>query len=394
MLLTIVRNSRGVCCKTLSLNEAGELKKTSAAEISKGTARRVTVDDLAGFVELRGQLTSCDAVCYGVFDGKPVRQLRIKSNPAVDRGEAVARTRDHFKFPSPAVLFIDCDMTTRDALELDGIIASVWPDWANTARVWEASSGSFIYTAEGKPSSLVLGWHAYTVVDNGAVIPDLTDWLHRKLWAAGHGRIGVSTAGSLLERGLIDVSVAQPERLDFTAPARLLDGLVRRAPEPLQLPGKPIADTALPLDDGKRAHTALVKAAKAKLKPEADKARSTRKSELVEADVAAGSERVKSERRWTLALEDRVLADDFELILCGGEKVTVGEVLKNPDKYEAERCHDPLVPDYRNDDRIAVIYPSRGLVYSHAHGGLSYYLGEPINMAVKRAKEWFDETEA
>ncbi len=251
---TVIKNSRGLCCKTLSVNAAGKLEKSSAAQIAKGVARRVSVESLAGFIELRGSLSRYEALCYGVFDGPAVQPLRLKSNPAVEQGEAIARTRDHFRFPDPAILFIDCDGSDRNALELDAIIGSVWSEWLEVERVWEASSGSFICTADGEQLTSGSGWHAYALVDRGAVIPELVHWLHRLLWKAGYGHIEIAkNSCALLERGLIDVTSAQPERLDFVAPAQLLDGLTRRAPEPLQLPGRPVLETiGLALDEGNR----------------------------------------------------------------------------------------------------------------------------------------------
>jgi len=69
----------------------------------------------------------------------------------------------------------------------------------------------------------------------------LVTYLHKALWASGHGRIAISKAGTLLERSLIDVTSAQPERLDYVAKSRLGPDIEGRAPEPLLLPGKPFA---------------------------------------------------------------------------------------------------------------------------------------------------------
>jgi hypothetical protein len=383
-VLTIIRNARGPCRKTLFLNEAGKLDKIARATIASGTARRVSVESMAELAELRASLSSSEVLAYGTFEGKAIQPLRLKSDPAVEFGKAIARSKSFFAFPDPAILFLDCDATQLTALEIDAILGSILPGWLTTERLYDASSGSFIFSAEGKSLSSGTGWHIYAAVSPGVLIPELVGWLHRKLWQAGHGHIEVSKPGSLLERGLIDVTCCQPERLDFTAPAKLLDRLTRRAPAPLRLEGHPILPVdALPLGEGKQAHTALVRAAKGKLKPEADATRKRTIGAAVEADIAAGVERSQAERRWNLAYEDRVLTNEFVIELEDRETVTVSQILANPDKFEGERCCDPIEPDYRGDSRVAIIYPSRGLIWSHAHGGVSYFLGEPQKLSVK-----------
>ena len=94
------------------------------------------------------------------------------------------------------------------------------------------------------------------------------------------------------------------------------------------------------------------------------------------------------------------LTGDFEVILDDGEKVTVAELLRNRDKYHERECHDPLEPDYRNDDRIGFIvlkddkgrdHP-RPIIYSHAHGEIKYSLlkrqaGYDVKAALKSLPE-------
>ena len=64
------------------------------------------------------------------------------------------------------------------------------------------------------------------------------------------------------------------------------------------------------------------------------------------------------------------LYEDFVLLTDIGP-ATVGDVLKNPDRYKY--CRDPYEPDYGNgNNRIARIYGDK--IYSFAHGGITYFL--------------------
>ncbi len=158
------------------------------------------------------------------------------------------------------------------------------------------------------------------------------------------------------------------------------------------LPGdKVMSLTAAPMDQWKKTYGKLVAKSKALLRPQADAVRQRVIGEAVEADVANGVTRECAERRWSLAYEDRVLRDDFELVLDDGSRVTVAEVLDNGEKFEGERCCDPIEPEYSGDSRVAVLYPSRGLVWSHAHGGISYFLGEPATVNNGETVWWMED---
>ena len=77
------------------------------------------------------------------------------------------------------------------------------------------------------------------------------------------------------------------------------------------------------------------------------------------------------------AAEHNILTPPFVLITEDCKKVTVGEVLADPEKYNEMRCADPLEPSYGGDDtRIAYVELSSGkpFIYSHAHGGMLYRL--------------------
>lgn len=387
---TIIQNRKGEARKTLSLDKDSKLIKRSAAQIYNGTARRCSVENLAEFQTLLSRAQPDEAFAYGICaqaqnsTGQPVPSIiAVKDSDAVRSGKAIARTREFFEFPSPAIFFLDYDEGKRGHAEVDSILADAWPAWGRTERLWVPSSSSGIYElSTGRELAEGGGWHAYLLVDDGARIPALTEFLYKQLWAKGFGYIAFSAAGSMLERTLIDASVSQPERLDFIAPAKLEGDLERRAPRPVLLPGAPMAMIGkLPLVRG---HRKRVEAAKAAAQPESTKRQQGYKAKRVAADAEHGTPPEAAERRWQLAMEDRILEPDFELKLTDGRTVTVQDVLDNPADFDCVRCADPLEPDYRDDERIAIIYPFSARIYSHAHGGITYYLDV---LVVERPKD-------
>jgi len=61
--------------------------------------------------------------------------------------------------------------------------------------------------------------------------------------------------------------------------------------------------------------------------------------------------------------------------LDSGERVAVGEILRDPKKYHEQCCRDPHEPDY-GDSKIAKIYVDQKepIIRSYAHGGINYRL--------------------
>ena len=334
------------------------------------------MSSLAEFAAVLKRVKANAALCYGVFSGASPRRIALKSSADVREGRAIARAREFFSYPSPGVFFLDYDEGARSFEEVDTILSGAWPDWGRTERLWVPSSGSFIFQ---KSTGLELagsgGWHAYMLVDDGSKIPALTTVLHRQLWQNGYGRIVLSAAGSMLERGLIDAGVSQPERLDFAAEPRLCGDLERRAPAPVLLPGAPMASLAALPKVSKRKHTEVVALARLAVKPESERLRRVK----IAADVAKGVSLDAAERKWSLAAGGDgtampVLTGDFELFLADGRMVTVQQILDDPEEFDELRCADPHDPSYRNDGRIAIIYSLSEIIYSHAHGGLTYLL--------------------
>ena len=238
----IITNGNGPAAKTFELVD-GKLVKKSAAQIYEGEVCRVEVAGLAGLLQLIKELRSNEALTYGVPEVEHARLVTQKAK-ALNRGGAICRDRQHFRFAEgkPGVMMLDHDPRPghppKSREELDAILCEVMPELAAVARVWRPSSSAFIYSADGTELIGSGGWRGYAVVDDASAIPALGAELYQRLWAAGHGYVQVAKSGALLDRSIIDASVWQAERLDFAAAPVLGQGLERRPPCELILPGE------------------------------------------------------------------------------------------------------------------------------------------------------------
>ena len=308
---------------------------------------------------------------------------------------------------------LDCDARPdTPALnwqDIDSILGHIIPDWLKSQRLWRASSSAFIYTSNGSELIGVGGWRCYVMVDDASAISAVGAFIYQRLWEMGHGYIRISQSGQALDRSLVDASVWQPERVDFAANPVLASGLVRRAPQPVLLGSVPLlatADIKAPLTLGEwRLSSEMLRKAREEVKPQCQKTRqdyaATRVEALVKEFPQASKKRLH--KLISRALEHKVLTSDFVLYRPDGSRITVAQILADPDKWHQARFSDPFEPQYRNDPRIAFanLDPESGsdpYIYSHAHGGMRYRLVRPSaticlktgeRPAVITASEWW-----
>ena len=229
--LTLLTNNQGYATKVFSLDEDGQLRKRSAANIYEGHAERLAIANLGELRDLIAKLPSNQALCFGVPKLKEARLLTQETLRSGSYPDAIARDRNHFSFRQgqPGILMLDCDprqgQEPRNWQEIDQVIADIIPAWRNTARLWRASSSAFLYRNDGTELIGMGSWRCYVVVDDASAIPSVGAYIYQRLWDAGHGYIVVSQSGQALDRSLIDASVWQPERVDFAAEPVLESGL-------------------------------------------------------------------------------------------------------------------------------------------------------------------------
>jgi len=75
-----------------------------------------------------------------------------------------------------------------------------------------------------------------------------------------------------------------------------------------------------------------------------------------------------------------------DVIILNGRKVTIAEILRNPDKYEGMTGPDPIEPYYRGGAQTCKVFMNRlngrPMIYSQAHGGITYRLWHDAQSAL------------
>jgi len=253
-----ILTSENTLTKTISLNADGALNKQEGAKLYKGKIQCGHVAGAADFARVLKGLDHKQALIYGVPKGVEGFTADIYSKSEYEkRGRpegAITRTREAIEWPrGGGVMMLDYDppedgepLTREGLLE---VLTAIVPQIANCAYVCWYSSSSFIYNTEtGEQITGARGQRIYLMVKDAKDIERAGKVLHKRLWLAGHGYFAISKSGQALERSLFDVSVWQPERLDYAAGAKTSTPLEQRRCEPFVHEG-PLLDTELVIPD-------------------------------------------------------------------------------------------------------------------------------------------------
>lgn len=379
----------------------GTLTKSTVAHLTQGELTPVEVSDLRQFGTVIAGLKPHQALLYGAPVAwratKLVTQRMLDSTPDSD---AIARTNRHLQWPTgPGIFMLDYDAPKDGEIltksELNSEINEAVPELAKTPKLWLPSSSSHICEISGKDLTGLRGQRLYIAIKEAADAPRVGALIGLRIWATGKGHMEMSRSGSLLKRGLVDLSVFQPSRLDFAAGASVGEGLEqRRGTSDLILPPGLHPDDPLPLFDSRkllpdadpelkaRAEAAM-QAAEEELRPASKARKRAYVRERIEERLGSkGAEAGESETTILRAIESSVLGPDFVLHVHAPkapdnlEKVTVEQVLKDIDTYDGRIACDPIEPEYNGWSRTAKLY-LRGRqpnLYSQAHGGRNYSL--------------------
>lgn len=226
--LTVFGKDRGHLSKSIRLLEDGTVHSDgSQCVMASGWAHRVYAPTVAHLCTLINWIGSEHALALGrMRDGIP-DVVKIASREKVDEHPgAITRTIDNFAFTSaPTWGLIDFDSKgmpaeIRTKIEKEGgvwrVLCSLMPALTDAAHVLRRSTSAGLYrtdTCEPIPGSD--GLHIYVGVSNGLNIPHFIKTLHERCWLHGFGWHRLSASGALLERSIVDVTVASPERLVF-----------------------------------------------------------------------------------------------------------------------------------------------------------------------------------
>jgi hypothetical protein len=381
--------------KSFELDRKGNLIKTPGGQLVEGQVQRVYCPDIKALATLMQELTPSQALLYGMSAHEKARVImqshlaKVRKNGGLP---VIARTREHFNWPEgPGILMFDYDPPEESSpLSAEGFRAAVYdicPALREAPHIVAASASSCIYNGD-IPLRGASGWRMLVPVADAHDIARAGAAFFSRCWLKGTGYIAVSTAGTFLERGLVDPNVWQPERLDFCGGAFCFPPLAQKRPAPavFNCDAEPLdtlaAIPSLSLQE-EIEKKRIVDEAKRAAEPLANKKREAweelRISEALKKIPRHEREEARERIRETYhqAVKTQMLLADFELQPESGGTVTAGQILDDPQKWHNRRFADPLEPDYQHDRRIAVanlFAAGQPFVYSHAHGGRRFTL--------------------
>lgn len=232
--------------KAFQLDEAGELLKISAPNLTQGAAKTVTLT-LDEILQLGTESNQC--ISLGVIKDSPLDAavpFTTASKLDAERKHdprTIARTKDHLIFPNDRALygFIDHDpdgttfppIEPKTLSELLRLMCEAWPECGldQAAYIFTPSASAGVRREIDPPRDAELEYagsgHISVAFAPGVDPTTWTQTLFAKLLEAGHGSAYITKLGQVDVRTLIDRSVAQPCRVEYTAPAVLGDGVVR-----------------------------------------------------------------------------------------------------------------------------------------------------------------------
>ena len=224
--------------KGFSLSADGTLVKVPGGQLVDGLAETVRFASVADFAAELERLTPAGAMVYGVCGHDRARvvsqdRLAKATDPTLP---VIARDREHFRYPAgPAIMMVDYDVPKGAVPPSDDALLttvySACPDLDPAPHTLAQSASSYVYNGDREMIGQ-RGRRIYIQVADGQDIPRAGAVLFKRLQLAGFGHIEIGKAGQMLERGLIDASVYQPERLDFCGGANCVAPLEQRRPAP------------------------------------------------------------------------------------------------------------------------------------------------------------------
>lgn len=395
--------SDGPLSKTIRLGPDGKPHPDARdCWMRDGEAKPIEFNEPFEFAEAIASCSSQNAFTLGSIraEFRPANggavPVVLKRALAQARG-SLARTRDCLEFRSgaPAPMLLDHDRKgmpddVRDKLGGAGglwaAISSVCPGLKGAARVERPSTSSGLCdTRDGRKFSDGDGRHVYLFAPDGADIPRATEALHERLTLAGYGWAWVTKGGAVVDRSIVDASVATPEHWAFEGDPKIEPPLAqdKASRSPVVVTGD-LVDTrsAIPdLDPAERAKLAIRRAsarkqveaqakdvqkrcAEARAKIYRDKTSSTCSLDMLR-------ERFMQAYDGRLAPEHELVFDDPALGVQ-----TVAGVLMDPARFIDATLSDPLEGPSYGPCKAKVLKRDDGRLFvnSFAHGGMTYRL--------------------
>jgi len=381
--VTMITSENGNLNKKYSLDADGNITKTAAANLVKGTFEVKHFSSTPHLDDFFDNLQPTQAVMIGIphHNGKQLTSGRIVKKDITEAG-AINRTKEFFDFEN--TFYFDLDSCSLNIEEVITALTKIDPQLASANLLVRASSSFGIHREDETATSNTCGYHVWVLgVKDSNDINRYGKTFAKRCWLAGLGYIYISekkeSNGAMHIRQLIDVAVFSPERLVYEAKPTLAEGLVQDLVAPIIQEGESL-DTSLLLDlDAQEQihYDFLTEQAKkgAQKKSEAIKKRYIERG--VKNAVGNGQDMNLARNQIEASLSSGNLYSsqilNFDLL---GKK-TVGEVLANLPQFDEATLSDPFSPEINGRKNVAIMYSNDGknpIIYSQAHGGKNYYL--------------------
>jgi hypothetical protein len=395
--ITLIKKGgpNSVMSKRIFLDQQGKVcSDGSQCLMAQGIATRGIAETAA---DLAKHIMACgtdQAIALGALRADLPNPAKITTCAKLrDNQGAITRSRAFIDYPAAAPAWALIDFDTKGmppnvaaSIEAAGgmwnVLLRVAPGLERAARVSRASTSSGLCRADtGEQFVSSGGVHHYVLVKDGGDIERFLRDLHERCWQRGLGWHLIGRAGQLLDRSLVDRTVAYGERLCFEgAPViqpPLAQDVTKRTPEVFE--GEAI-DTAVVvprLREYERQRVEEAKTASAEaLAKAASEIRLQHDQTLAEQLSAKSGMPMNSAKRLVAARHRGVLLPHLDLEFDHLGLVSVAEVLAHPDRFVSETLADPLEGvDYGRCKAKVMRGDDGGLfIHSFAHGRTLYRL--------------------
>lgn len=397
----------GTVTKEFKPQQDGSLDKKTTAHVTEGKMEIVEFSDLEEFSDLLVSLKTNQCLMYGVPPASPVDLVtEEKWKQAGYPSSQIARTKNAINWQTgPGILMLDYDPPKNGASALSReqlleILFEACPGMELLQHLWWPSTSSCIYHGD-KELTGIRGQRIYILVQDANDIARAGHAVLTRLWAKGHGCYEVSKSGALLERGLFDASVWQPNRIDFAAGAKCHGDLQQKRGDPVLYEGVisgPFDSKIVfpdPADEEVKLAEKNKTEQKALVSEEVKRVREEWKNERVNKMLSQYPDmpRVQLENSVLRAVERRNLMGDWLITVIDNEtskEVSVLQILENKEYYHGMVTLDPLEPDYDGGRPVGKLFldGARPCLHSMAHGGATFTLQRTLSrIEIVRGKD-------
>lgn len=388
--ITVVEGTKGTLFGKRFWLDGDQERQEVNMIMTSGTARRVLLageSPLADLMALKNGLAN-QALVGGTYDPELPDEIPLVLKGQETPGATVSRSNDYFAWHNgvPGFITIDTDgrgpkdvapfADERAPIDREALKAQLRLAWPGVLKanyaIMESSSAGLV--AGERLLKGLNRWHTHIIAKDAADIPRFLEVLHKRLWLVGRGWLLLNSAGVLLERSAVDLALRVPAQPIF-GPPELGPGLTRRVPPPEIVEGEPLDTHALPdltSSEEDRFQALVLEAKRQAGATYADEIARRQEAHVLEVSktrnisIEDAKRLVQSRRRGLLLGSDILCFDRLN------RPVTVGEVLREPERYDGRSLADPIEgPEYGHGKAKVYVNQAneRGpIIHSLAHG--------------------------